>query len=217
MKKKDGTLRFCIDYRKLNKVTIKNRYPLSQIDQLFDHFEGEVMFSKIDVRSRYHQVQIKEEDIYKIKFHTRYGRYDFGLVPFDLTNSTTIFMCLMNSVLRLYLEKLVIIFIDDIFIYYNNEEEHVEHLIVVLRLLREHQLYANLIKCNFFQTKVYYFGHASKEGMVVGLENIRAIMEWETPRNVDEGREFMGLGGYDKQFIKNFSQIAYPITYLWRK
>jgi len=124
VKKKDDTLRFCIDYRKLKKLTIKNRYPLSRIDDLFDQLKGEKMFSKIDLRSRYHQVRIKEEDIYETTFHTRYGHYEFVVVPFGLSNALATFMCLMNNVLHSYLDKFMIIFIDDILIYPNNEEEH---------------------------------------------------------------------------------------------
>jgi len=151
VKNKDGTLRLCIDYRQLKKVTAKNMYLLSRIDDLFDQLKGAAAFSKINLRSGYHQVRIKEEEIYKITFRTRYVHYEFILVPFGLTNAPSTFICLMNSVLRPYLDKFVIVFIDDILLYYKNEEEHVKHLAVVLRLLREHQLYAKLSKCSFFQ------------------------------------------------------------------
>eukprot|EP00253_Pinus_taeda_P016360 PITA_16360 len=165
VKKKDGTLRLCIDYRQLNKVTIKNRYPFQRIDDLFDGLKGPIVFSKIDLRSGYRQVRIKEEDIHKSSFHTKYGHYEFMVVPFGLTNAPTTFMCLVNSVLRPYLDKFVIMFIFDILIYSKNEEEHVEHLAMVLILLREHQLYAKLSKCNLFHTEVNYLGHVvSKEG-----------------------------------------------------
>jgi len=150
VKKKDGTLRLCIDYRLLRKVTIKNMNPLPRIDDLFYQLKGATMFSKIDLRSRYHQVQIKEEDIYKTTFQTRYGNYEFVVVLFGLSNSPATFMCLMNSMLRPYLDKFVIVFIDDILVYSKNEEEHVEHLAAVLTLLIEHQLYANINKCSFF-------------------------------------------------------------------
>ena len=136
VKKKDGTLRLCIEYRLLNKVAIKNRYPLLRIDDLFDQLKGETMVSKIDLRSRYHQVRIKEEDIFKTTFRTRYGHYEFAVVPFGLTNAPATFMCLMNSVLHPYLGKFVIVFIDDILVYSKNEEEHVEHLAAMLRLVR---------------------------------------------------------------------------------
>jgi len=144
VKNKIGTLRFFIDYRQLNKVMIKNRYPLLRIDDLFDQLKGAAVFSKIDLRSGNHQVHIKEEDILKTALRTRYGHYEFVVVPFDLTNAPATFMCLMNSVLHPYLEKFVIVFIDDILVYSRNEEEHVEHLAGVLRLLRMHHLYVNL-------------------------------------------------------------------------
>jgi len=150
-KKKYGTLRLCIDYRQLNKVTIKNRYPLPRINDLFDQLKGETMFSNIDLRSGYRQVRIKEEDIYKTTFMIKYGHYEFVVVPFRLNNALATFMCLMNNVLRPYLDKFVIVFIDDILVYSKNEEEHVEHLATILRFLREHQLYSKLNKCTFFQ------------------------------------------------------------------
>jgi len=146
VKKKDGTLRLCIDYSKLNKVMVKNRYHLSRTDDLFDQLKGAVVFSKIDLRSGYHKVHIKEEDIYKIALRTRYGHYEFVVVPFGLAIAPTTFMCLINSVLCPYLDKFVVVFIDDILIYSKNEEAHAENLKIVLILLRENQPYANLRK-----------------------------------------------------------------------
>eukprot|EP00253_Pinus_taeda_P003382 PITA_03382 len=180
--------------------------------------EGSNSVLNIDLRSGCHQVHIKEEDIYKTAFRTRYGHYEFVVVPFGLTNALATLMCLMNSVLHPYLEKFVIVFIDDILIYSKNEEEHAEQLAVVLRLLREHQFYAKRRKCSFFQTKVHYLGHdVSNEGIAVDPEKIRAIIEWEAPRNVDEVRLFMGLAGYYRRLIRNFSHIAYPNISLQRK
>lgn len=159
MKKKDGTLRLCTDYRKLNKGIIKNKNLLPRIDDQFDLLKGEVGFSKIDLRIGYHQVCIKEEDTYKTAFRNKYGNYEFVVLTYGLNNVPTTFICLMNSMLRPYLEKFVIVFIDDILIYSKNEEEHGEHLGTLMILLREHQLYANLRKCSFFQRKVHYLGH----------------------------------------------------------
>jgi hypothetical protein len=153
VKKKDGTLRLCIDYRKLNKMTIKNKYPFPRIDDLFDQLRGATIFSKIDLRSGYHQVRIKDEDIHKTTFRTRYGHYEFVVVPFRLTNAPTTFMCLMNSVLNKYLDKFVLVFVDDILVYSKTREEHEEHLRMVLQVLRDHQLYAKFNKCDFFQKK----------------------------------------------------------------
>jgi len=150
-KKKDGTLRLCIDFRWLNKGTVKKKYPLSRIDDLFDQLRGENIFSKIDLRSRYLQLRIKEEDINKTIFRTGYGNNEFTVVPFGLTNAPTTFMCLMNGIFRDYLDKFVIVFMDDILVYSKSEEEHEHHLRLVLQVLREHQLYANMGKCSFYQ------------------------------------------------------------------
>ena len=138
VKKKDETMRLCIDYRQLNKMTIKNRYPLPHIDDLFDQLHGATVFSKIDLRSRYHQVRIKDEYIFKTAFRTRYGHYEFVVMPFGLTNAQTVFMCLMNNVFNKYLDKFVVVFIDDILIYSNSKQEHEDHLKIVLQELREH-------------------------------------------------------------------------------
>jgi hypothetical protein len=158
VKEKDGTLRLCIDFRQLNKVTVKNKYPLPRIDDLFDQLKDAKIFSKIDLRSRYHQARIKEEYISKTAFRTRYGHCEFTVVPFGLSNAPVVFMCLMNGVFREYLDKFVIVFLDDIIIYSNSEEEHEHHLRMVLQVLREHHLYAKLSKCSFDQNKIHYLG-----------------------------------------------------------
>jgi hypothetical protein len=138
VKKKADTLQLCIDYRQLNKTTIKNKYPLPRINDLFDQLGGASILSKIDLRFGYHQVRIKDEDIQKIAFGTRYGHYEFVVVPFGLTNSPTTFMCLMNNVLRKFLDRFILVFVDDILIYSKNREEHEEHLRLLLQVLREH-------------------------------------------------------------------------------
>jgi hypothetical protein len=218
VKKKDSTLRLCIDYRKLNKVTIKNKYPLPRIDDLFDQLGGASIFSKIDLRSGYHQVRIKGEDIHKTSFQMRYGHYDFMVVSFGLTNAPTTFMCLMNNVLIKFLDKFVLVFIDDILIYSKNRKEHEDNLRLVLQVLREHQLYAKFSKCEFFQKKIHYLGHVlSEEGVAVDPEKIRSIMEWPTPKDVLDIRSFMGLVGYYRRFIEGFSKIGCLITALQKK
>jgi hypothetical protein len=151
VKNKYGTMRLCIDFRQLNKVTVKNKYPLPRIDDLFDQLKGAKVFSKIDIRSRYHQVRIRDEDISKTSFRTRYGHYEFTVVPFGFSNAPVVFMCLMNGVFRNYLDKFVIVFLDDILVYSKTEEEHEQHLRMVLQVLKEHQLYAKLSKCSFYQ------------------------------------------------------------------
>ncbi|GMP38778.1 hypothetical protein CsSME_00009908 [Camellia sinensis var. sinensis] len=148
-KMKDGTLRLCIDYRKLNQVTVKNKYPMPHIDNMFDQLKRSRCFSKIDFRSGYHQLRVREDDIPKTAFRTRYGHYEFLVMPFGLTNTPTVFMDLMNRIFRDFLDRFVVIFVDDILIYSPSEEEHEEHLQVVLELLRAHKLYAQFGKCEF--------------------------------------------------------------------
>ncbi|GJX44950.1 putative reverse transcriptase domain-containing protein [Tanacetum coccineum] len=147
VKKKDGSLRMCIDYRELNKLTVKNRYPLLRIDDLFDQLQGSSIYSKIDLTSGYHQLRVREEDISKTAFKTRYGHYKFQVMPFGLTNAPAVFMDLMNRVCKPYLDKFVIVFIDDILIYSKNKQEHEEHLKIILELLKKEELYATLSIC----------------------------------------------------------------------
>eukprot|EP00253_Pinus_taeda_P017239 PITA_17239 len=218
VRKKDGTLRMCIDYRQLNKLTVKNKYPLPRIDELFDQVKGATIFSKIDLRSGYHQIRIKDEDIAKTAFRTRYGHYEFVVLPFGLTNAPATFMCLMNSVFHQYLDKFVLIFIDDILIYSRNRKEHEEHLRIVLQTLREHQLYGKFNKCDFYKEQIQYLGHIiTKEGIAVDPEKIKTIMDWPTPKDVADIRSFMGLAGYYRRFVEGFSRVAYPITSLQKK
>jgi hypothetical protein len=193
----------------LNKVTVKNKYPLPRIDDLFDQVKGARIFSKIDLISGYHQVRIKDEDINNTAFRTRYGHYDFTVVSFGLTNAPVVFMYLMNGVFRDYLDKFVIVFLDDILVYSKSEEEHEQHLRMVLQVLKEHQLYAKLRKCSFYQRQIHYLGHIiSEEGITVDPEKVEAIREWSVPRNVAEFRSFMGLVGYYRRFIAGFSKLA---------
>ncbi|KAM1721715.1 hypothetical protein ACFX12_023218 [Malus domestica] len=218
VKKKDGTLRLCIDYRQLNRVTIKNRYPLPRIDDLFDQLKGACVFSKIDLRSGYYQLKIKEDDVPKTAFRTRYGHYEFLVMPFGLTNAPAAFMRLMNEVFQKYLDKFVIVFIDDILVYSKSQADHIRHLNLVLRKLREHQLYAKFSKCQFWLTEVAFLGHVvSAQGIQVDPQKIAAVENWEQPRTVTEVRSFLGLAGYYRRFVQDFSMIALPLTKLTRK
>ena len=218
MKKKDGSLRLCIDYRQLNRVTIRNQYPLPRIDELFDQLQGFRVYSKIDLRSGYHQLRVQESDIPKTAFRTRYGHYEFLVMPFGLTNAPAVFMDLMNRVFSPYLDKFVIVFIDYILVYSGSLEEHAEHLRTVLQILRERQLYAKFSKCQFWLDKVAFLGHViSAEGMSVDPKKIEAVVNWKPPKNVSEVRSFLGLAGYYRKFVEGFSKIAAPLTKLTRK
>ena len=215
MKKKDGTLRLCIDYRELNKVKIKNKYPLPMIDYLFDQLQGALGFSKIDLRSGYHQLKVKEEDIPKTAFRTRYGHYEFLVMPFGLTNAPAAFMDLMNRVFKEYLDKFVIVFIDDILIYSRSKEDHVEHLRTVLKILKQKKLYAKFKKCEFWLDKIAFLGHiVSSEGISVDPSKVEAVENWPRPKSVSEVRSFLGLAGYYRRFVEGFSKIALPLTQL---
>ncbi|GKD91166.1 putative reverse transcriptase domain-containing protein [Tanacetum coccineum] len=159
VKKKDGSFRMCIDYRELNKLTVKNRYPLPRIDDLFDQLQGSSVYSKIDLRSGYHQLRVRDEDIPKTAFRTRYEHYEFQVMPFGLTNAPAVFMDLMNRMCKPYLDKFVIVFIDDILIYSHNKEEHANHLRIILELLKKEKLYAKFSKCDFWIRIVQFLGH----------------------------------------------------------
>ncbi|KAL0551642.1 hypothetical protein IC582_010731 [Cucumis melo] len=218
VKKKDGSMRLCIDYRELNKVTVKNRYPLPRIDDLFDQLLGATVFSKIDLRSGYHQLRIKDEDVPKTAFRSRYGHYEFIVMSFGLTNAPAVFMDLMNRVFREFLDTFVIVFIDDILIYSKTEAEHEEHLRMVLQTLRDNKLYAKFSKCEFWLKQVSFLGHVvSKAGVSVDPAKIEAVTGWTRPSTVSEVRSFLGLAGYYRRFVENFSRIATPLTQLTRK
>ncbi|GJZ37508.1 reverse transcriptase domain-containing protein [Tanacetum coccineum] len=218
VKKKDGSFRMCIDYRELNKLTIKNRYPLPRIDDLFDQLQGARYFSKIDLRSGYHQLRVHDDDISKTAFRTRYGHFEFTVMPFGLTNAPAVFMDLMNRVCKPYLDKFVIVFIDDILIYSKTKEDHENHLRLMLDLLRKEKLYAKFSKCEFWLQEVHFLGHVvNHEGIHVDPSKIEAVKSWKAPTTPSEVRSFLGLAGYYRRFIENFSKIAKPLTSLTQK
>ncbi|GJS22119.1 putative reverse transcriptase domain-containing protein [Tanacetum coccineum] len=218
VKKKDGSFRMCIDYRELNKLTVKNRYPLPRIDDLFDQLQGSSVYSKIDLRSGYHQLRVREQDIPKTAFRTRYGHYEFQVMPFGLTNAPAVFMDLMNRVCKPYLDKFVIVFIDDILIYSKNEKEHEEHLKAILELLKKEELYAKFSKCEFWIPRVQFLGHViDRQGIHVDPAKIESIKDWASPKTPTEIRQFLGLAGYYRRFIEGFSKIAKPMTKLTQK
>ncbi|GJV40764.1 putative reverse transcriptase domain-containing protein [Tanacetum coccineum] len=218
VKKKDGSFRMCIDYRELNKLTVKNRYPLPRIDDLFDQLQGSSIYSKIDLRSGYHQLRVREQDISKTAFRTRYGHYEFQVMPFGLTNAPAVFMDLMNRVCKPYLDKFVIVFIDDILIYSKDKREHEEHLRAILELLKKEKLYAKFSKCEFWIPKVQFLGHViDSRGIHVDPAKIESIKDWASPKTPTEIRQFLGLAGYYRRFIERFSKIAKSMTKLTQK
>ena len=193
VKKKDGSMRLCIDYRELNAVSVKNKYPLPRIDDLFDQLRGASVFSKIDLRSGYHQIRIAEGDIEKTAFRTRYGHYELTVMPFGLSNAPAIFMDLMNRLFREQLDTSVVVFIDDILVYSRTKEEHEVHLRWVLDIMREHQLYAKLSKCEFWLDRVSFLGHIiSASGISVDPAKIEAVKSWPRPKTVTDIRSFLG-------------------------
>ena len=218
VRKKDGSHRMFIDYRELNKVTVKNRYPLPRIDDLFDQLQGASWFSKIDLRSGYHQMRVRDEDVQKTAFRTRYGHYEFVVMPFGLTNAPTAFMDLMNRVCRPMLDRSVIVFIDDILVYSKTQEQHEEHLREVLEVLRRERLFAKFSKCEFWLREVQFLGHlVNQKGILVDPAKIEAVMQWEVPKSPSEIRSFLGLAGYYRRFIQDFCKIAVPLTRLTEK
>ncbi|KAL0546386.1 hypothetical protein IC582_016294 [Cucumis melo] len=199
VKKKDGSIRLCIGYRELNKVTVKNRYPLPRIDDLFDQLQGANVFSKIDLLSGYHQLRIRDSDIPKTAFRSRYGHYKF--------------IDLMNRVFKDFLDTFVIVFIDAILIYSKTEAEHEEYLHQVLETLRANKLYAKFSKCEFWLKRVTFLGHVVfSEGVSVDLTKIEAVTSWPRPSTVSEIGSFLCLAGYYKRFVEDFSRIASPLA-----
>jgi len=218
VKKKDGSSRLCVDYRQLNKLTIKNKYPLPRIDDLLDQLRGAGVFSKIDLRSGYHQILVKPEDVQKTAFRSRYGHYEYVVMPFGVTNAPAVFMDYMNRIFRPYLDRFVVVFIDDILIYSRTREEHADHLRIVLEVLREHQLYGKLSKCEFWLDEVQFLGHViSSRGISVDPSKIETVLKWERPQTVTEVRSFLGLAGYYRRFVEGFSKMVSPLTQLTRK
>jgi hypothetical protein len=218
VRKKDGTMRMCVDYRALNKITIKNKYPLPRIDELLDRLQGAKFFSKLDLMSGYHQVRIAARDIPKTAFRTRYGHFEYLIVPFGLTNAPATFMRLMNDIFRPFLDEFLIVYLDDILIFSKTREEHERHLRNVLETLRRHKLYAKASKCSFFKTSVDFLGHVvSDQGIQTDPAKLSAIVDWPKPRSTTELRSFLGLANFYRKFVKDYSRVTAPLNDLLKK
>ena len=197
---------------------VKNKYPLPCIEDLFDQLREATGFSKIDLRSRYHQIEIKNEDIPKTSFRTRYGHYEFVVMSFGLTNAPAVFMELMNRVFKECLDSFVIVFIEDILIYSKTDLEHQEHLRKALTILRENKLYVNFSKCKFWLRQVSFLGHVvSKDGILVDPTKIEAVTKWKRSTTIIEIRSFLGFAGYYRRFVQDFARVASPLTQLTKK
>jgi hypothetical protein len=215
VKKKDGSRRMVIDYRGLNSITIKNKYPLPRIDESLDQLSGAAIFSKLDLASGYHQCLIAAGDTHKTAFRTRYGHFEFRVLPFGLTNAPATFMRMMNDIFRPLLDKCVLVYLDDILVYSRTAEEHLGHLQQVLSLLRQNRLYAKMSKCAFMLPSVDFLGHiVSADGIKPDPGKLQAIQQWPVPRSTTEVRSFHGLAAYYRKFISGFSKIAAPLTQL---
>nr|GEV86788.1 putative reverse transcriptase domain-containing protein [Tanacetum cinerariifolium] len=217
-KRKDGSFRMYIDYHELNKLTVKNSYPLPRIDDLFDQLQSSSVYSKIDLRTTYHQLRIREEDIPITAFRTRYSHYKFQVMPYGLTNAPVVFTNLMNRVCKPYLDKFMIVFIDDILIYSKSKEEHEEYLKTILKLLKKEQLFAKILKCDFCFESIQFLSHViNSKGVHIDPAMTEAIRNWATPTTPTEARQFLGLAGYYQRFIEGFSLISKPLTKLTQK
>src|SRR4051812_2227624 len=205
VEKKDKTKRLVVDYRSLNEVTIKNKYPLPNINELFDQLKGASVFSKIDLRSGYFQLKIREQDVPKTAFTTRYRLYEYTVMSFGLTNAPAYFMTMMNKAFMEYLDNFIVVFIDDILIYSKDEKEHEKHLRLIMEKRREHKLYAKFSKCEFWLKEVGFLGHVvSAKGVAVDPSKVDSVTEWESPKNVGDIRSFLGIVGYYRRFIEIF-------------
>jgi hypothetical protein len=208
----------CVDCRAINNITVRYRLPIPRLDDMLDELSGAFIFTKIDLRSGYHQIRMKKGDEWKTTFKTKFGLYEWLVMPFGLTNAPSTFTRLMNHVLRTSIGKFVVVSFDDILIYSKSLDEHVEHIRYVLVVLQEQKLYANLEKCTFCTDKVVFLGFVvSRQGVEVDEEKIKSISDWMPPQNVNQVKSFLRLAGFYWRFVKDFSTIVAPINELTKK
>jgi hypothetical protein len=218
VKKKDGSLRLCVDYRGLNKITVKNRYPLPLITDLVRQLSNAKFFTALDLRGAYNLVRVKKGDEWKTAFRTRYGHFEYLVMPFGLTNAPAVFQHMINDILREFLDRFVVVYLDDILIYSETKEDHENHVRVVLKKLREHKLYCKLEKCQFFETSIAYLGfYISPDGISMDPSKVSSVTDWPAPKNAHDIQVFLGFANFYRRFIKSFAKVAQPITKLLRK
>jgi len=218
VKKKTGDWRLCVDYRRLNALTIKNSYPMPIMDEFLDELAGAIWFASLDLRSGYHQILVDPADTFKTAFQTHNGHYEYKVMPYGVTGGPATFQHVMNTVLAPLLRKCVVVFIDDILIYSKTWEDHIQHIREVFLLLQHHQFKVKLSKCSFAQQEVHYLGHViSGAGVATDPSKVRDILNWPTPQSVKDVRAFLGLAGYYRKFVKNFGVISKPLTTLLKK
>lgn len=218
VKKPDGSLRMCVDYRAVNKLTVRNRFPIPRIDDLLDSLNGARFFSTLDLKAGYHQIRLAPEDVPRTAFNTPFGHYEYRVLPFGLTNAPATFQTVMNDILRPYLNKFVLVYLDDIMVFSKTAEEHEQHLRLVLQALRNNQLYANAKKCKLNVREVEFLGHVvSRDGLKVDPKKTQAVNDWPRPTDLTQLRGFLGLSNYFRRFIKDYSKVVRPLTMLTRK